>query len=98
IRIQGKPEADIFILAVKPQQMSEALSSLIPHPSSLFISIAAGVTTTRLERELGGHARVVRVMPNTPALVGAGPAALATGNFATDDDLATAEAIIGPVW
>ena len=92
-------EADIVLLAVKPQQMSAVLSSLLPHPSSLplFISIAAGVTTGRIERELGGNARVVRVMPNTPALVGAGAAALCRGAHATNDDLATAEAILGAV-
>ena len=91
------PPADVFVLAVKPQQMSAVLSSLIPHPSSLIISIAAGVTTARIERELGGNLHIVRVMPNTPALVGAGAAALAKGTFATDDDLATAEAILRAV-
>jgi pyrroline-5-carboxylate reductase len=63
----------------------------------LIISIAAGVTTSRIERELGGIARVVRVMPNIPALVGAGAAALAKGSLATDEDVATAEAILGAV-
>src|SRR5947199_403610 len=54
-------------------------------------------TIAFIERELGGNLRVVRVMPNTPALVGAGAAALAKGTFATDDDLATAEAILRAV-
>ncbi len=89
------PEADILVLAVKPQQMSEALRSL-PN-RSLIISIAAGVTTARIEQELGAKARVVRVMPNTPALVGAGAAALCKGAHATEEDLATAEAILGAV-
>jgi pyrroline-5-carboxylate reductase len=93
----GQPEADIIILAVKPQQMSSVLSSLIPHRSSLFISIAAGITTSRIETELGGSPRVVRAMPNTPALVGAGAAALCKGKHATDDDLAIAEEILGAV-
>src|SRR5258706_4095455 len=92
-------DADIVLLAVKPQQFSEALASLIPHPSSfpLIITIAAGVTTARIERELGGAPRVVRVMPNTPSLVSAGAAALCKGTHATDDDLATAETILGAV-
>jgi pyrroline-5-carboxylate reductase len=63
----------------------------------LVVSIAAGVTTGRIERELGGKVRVVRVMPNTPSLVGAGAAALAKGTHATDDDLAAAESIFGAV-
>ena len=92
-------EADVVLLAVKPQQMSVVLGALKvavgKHP--LFISIAAGVTTGRIESELGGRARVVRVMPNTPALVGAGAAALAKGAHATDDDLTTAEVILGAV-
>lgn len=93
----GPPEADIIVLAVKPQQMSAALSSFVLRPSSLLISIAAGVTTARIERELGGQPRVVRVMPNTPALVGAGAAALCKGRYATDADLATAESVLGAV-
>jgi pyrroline-5-carboxylate reductase len=91
--------ADIVLLAVKPQQMGEVLAGFksVLSNSKLIISIAAGVTTARIERELGGKARVVRVMPNTPALVGAGAAALAKGRYATDEDLATAEAILGAV-
>ena len=91
--------ADIIVVAVKPQQMNEALASVksVAVKSKLFISIAAGVTTARIERELGGQPHVVRVMPNTPALVGAGAAALAKGAHATDEDLTTAEAILGAV-
>lgn len=91
----GKPEADIIILAVKPQQMSDALAQVAGE--HLLISIAAGITTSRIEKEMGGKPRVVRVMPNTPALVGAGAAALCKGRYATDDDLATAETILGAV-
>ena len=91
--------AEIVLLAVKPQQMNEALAALksVVIKSKLLISIAAGVTTARIERELSGIVRVVRVMPNTPALVGAGVAALAKGANATEEDLATAEAILGAV-
>jgi pyrroline-5-carboxylate reductase len=79
--------------------MSAVLSPLKSAATArkLYISIAAGVTTARIESELGGKARVVRVMPNTPALVGAGAAALAKGAHATGDDLATAELILGAV-
>lgn len=90
--------ADIVVLAVKPQQMAEALVSLrgiAPH--ALFVSIAAGVPTARIERELGGTPRVVRVMPNTPALVGAGVSALSAGAFAGKDDLARADKLLRAV-
>jgi pyrroline-5-carboxylate reductase len=90
-------DATIVVLAIKPQQMSEALSTFRAPPAALFISIAAGVTTSRIERELGGRVRVIRVMPNTPALVGAGAAALAKGAHATEDDLVAAEEILGAV-
>jgi pyrroline-5-carboxylate reductase len=91
--------ADIVVLAVKPQHINEALASIKPAitDQKLLISIAAGIPTTRIERQLGGTPRLVRVMPNTPALVGAGAAALCKGTHATDDDLATAEAILGAV-
>lgn len=91
--------AEIILLAVKPQQMTEVLGNLKSQITThkLLISIAAGVTTARIERELGGTPRVVRVMPNTPALVGAGAAGLCRGRHATDSDLATAETILQAV-
>lgn len=91
--------ADVIVLAVKPQQMGEVLAGFksVVTGAKLIVSIAAGVTTARIERGLGGRTRVVRVMPNTPALVGAGAAALAKGAYATDDDLTTAETILGAV-
>jgi len=91
--------ADIIFLAVKPQQMSEVLEGFKSKVSNskLVISIAAGVPTKRIESELGGNPRVVRVMPNTPAIVGAGMAALCKGEHATAEDLATAEEILGAV-
>lgn len=92
-------EADLVILAVKPQQMSSVLSGLLDAitGNKLVISIAAGVPTDRIERELGGQARVIRVMPNTPSLVGAGAAGLARGRHATTEDLQLAEAIVKAV-
>jgi pyrroline-5-carboxylate reductase len=61
------------------------------------LSIAAGVPIARLESALGRDVAVVRAMPNTPALVGAGAAAIAPGSTANDDDLAWAERILGAV-
>lgn len=95
----GRPDADVIILAVKPQQIPEAVGDLKSQyrNRSLLISIAAGITTGRLEREIGGEPRVVRAMPNTPALVGAGAAAICRGAHATEADLTTAEGILGAV-
>lgn len=79
--------SDTVILAVKPQVYRGALTG-IPAAGKLFISIMAGVKSTDLEALLGAGARVVRVMPNTPALVLAGASALSRGALANDEDLA----------
>ncbi len=64
---------DILILAVKPQQMKEAVAPLLGKlNNTLVISIAAGLDIATLARWLGGHRQIVRCMPNTPALIGAG--------------------------
>jgi pyrroline-5-carboxylate reductase len=80
--------ADVVILAVKPQTMSAALES-IRDPvgrKSLVVSIAAGITVARLEGALPQGQRVVRVMPNTPCLIGLGASGYALGTQATEDD------------
>lgn len=65
--------ADVLVLAVKPQQLAGILRALPrPAPAQLVLSIAAGVRAGDIARWLGGHHAVVRAMPNTPALVGAG--------------------------
>jgi pyrroline-5-carboxylate reductase len=65
--------ADIVVLAVKPQQLRAALCCMpAPRPEQLIVSIAAGVRASDISRWLHGHPTVVRAMPNTPALVGAG--------------------------
>jgi pyrroline-5-carboxylate reductase len=71
---EAASQADILVLAVKPQRMQAVLEGLAGHekPDVTLISIAAGVSTAALRGWLGGHAACVRVMPNTPALVGAG--------------------------
>ena len=90
-------QADIIVLAVKPQQMSAVLATIKPGAATLIISIAAGITTARIERELATSARVIRVMPNTPALVGAGAAALSAGRLALPEDLLAAETLLQAV-
>jgi pyrroline-5-carboxylate reductase len=85
--------AGIVLLSVKPYQMEQVLreiwASLPENP--LIISIAAGISTHFIQRALGGKPRrIIRAMPNTPMLVGAGMVAIAPGSGASDDDLATA--------
>jgi len=91
--------AAVVILAVKPQIMGEVLREITDslRGDELFISIAAGIPLGFLEENLGGEARVIRVMPNTPALIGAGAAALAPGSYATEQDLALAGEIFDSV-
>jgi pyrroline-5-carboxylate reductase len=64
---------EVLVLAVKPQQMREAVAPLVGQlANQLVISIAAGLRVADIARWLGGHERIVRTMPNTPALIGAG--------------------------
>ena len=91
--------ADLVILAVKPQSMSEVLKGLSPSmdKGKLIVSIAAGITIDFIQSHLKKGMRIVRVMPNTPALIGEGAAALAAGGSATAEDLQTARAIFDAV-
>lgn len=93
------PEARTVVLCVKPQMLAEVIAQIAPFltESHLLISILAGITTALLEKRLGKKIPVVRVMPNTPALVGAGMAALCPGRYAREEDLEKAEKIIGAV-
>jgi pyrroline-5-carboxylate reductase len=82
------PFAPVLFVAVKPDQVEEVLADVKSEVTSehLVISIAAGVTLARLESALQPGARVIRVMPNTPALVGASATAFALGRFAGVQD------------
>jgi pyrroline-5-carboxylate reductase len=81
--------SDTVILAVKPQMYGQALEGVAPFSSGkLFISIMAGVKISAIEAILGLGSHVVRVMPNTPALVLAGATAIARGPNASDSELA----------
>jgi pyrroline-5-carboxylate reductase len=85
------------VIAVKPADVEEACALLAAAGVPRVLSIAAGVPLASLERWLGPETAVVRAMPNTPALVGAGAAAIAAGQRAGDDDLSWAEGILGAV-
>jgi pyrroline-5-carboxylate reductase len=84
-------DSDVVILATKPQDMDGALKALATETSGdvLFVSIAAGLSISYYEKHLGESERIVRVMPNTPALVSAGAAGYALNEACTpgDEDL-----------
>ncbi|MCD4822999.1 MAG: pyrroline-5-carboxylate reductase [Phycisphaerae bacterium] len=77
------------MLAVKPHLIGEVLEEIASavQPEATIISIAAGITAAFMDGCLGGRGHIVRVMPNTPMLVGAGASAVAAGPRATDDDV-----------
>jgi pyrroline-5-carboxylate reductase len=91
--------ASVLILATKPDQVAAALAEISGAftKKHLLISIAAGVTISKLENALPAGARVIRVMPNTPALVGEGASAFALGNFATEADGELAKKLLSAV-
>lgn len=97
--LKAAKAADIVILAVKPQSMAEVLTSLarVIDKKKLVISIAAGIPIGLIEGYLKKGARIIRVMPNTPALIGEGAAALAAGEGALEGDLDVARYIFDSV-
>lgn len=97
--IAAAREAEVVVLSVKPQAMDKLLVQVAPELDhrKLVISVAAGVPIAALERRLGAGARIIRTMPNTPSLVGAGACALARGEHASDEDLNIATRIFQAV-
>ena len=93
--------ADAVVLAVKPQVLGQVCGELLPLlDGELIVSIAAGVRIKTLMRWLGGHSRIVRTMPNTPALIGQGvtgvyaPAGLAATDLATATELMQSTGVV----
>jgi pyrroline-5-carboxylate reductase len=88
--------SSIVVLAVKPQQMREACAALAPHVAAVpvVLSIAAGSRSADISRWLGGYARIVRAMPDTPSLVGAGIAGLWSSPSVDASGRASATAIL----
>jgi pyrroline-5-carboxylate reductase len=98
LHVRDAPLAGVdAIVAVKPDGVDALCRDLGPLDVRRVLSIAAGVTLARLEQALGTDAAVVRAMPNTPALVGRGAAAIALGTHAGPADQAWAEAILSSV-
>jgi pyrroline-5-carboxylate reductase len=91
--------SDVLVLAVKPQSMNQVLAELRPVLTAdhLVVSIAAGITIATISQGLGSQVRVVRVMPNTPALVGEGASAFALGAEARPEDEVIVQAFLGSV-
>lgn len=91
--------AGVVVLSVKPQILDRVLREIGDQiqPGALVVSIAAGVDTETIERMVADSVHVVRAMPNTPALVGAGATAISAGKHAGAEDLATAKAIFEAV-
>lgn len=89
-------QADVVVWAVKPQQFEEATCPVAPHTGkALHLSVAAGIPASALTRWLGTE-RLVRAMPNTPALVGQGMTGLFAGAGASADDRAVIDALLAP--
>lgn len=90
-------QSEAVLLCVKPQGFLEMLEELGDTSERLLISIAAGIRIEAIESATAGRHRVIRVMPNTPALAGAGASAFSLGASATEKDAALAEALLGAV-
>ena len=95
--VEAPIPADGAVLVVKPGDVAEAARAVADAGAKRILSVAAGVTTRAIEEAAGRTLPVVRAMPNTPALVRAGAAAISPGSSAAEDDLAWAEEILGAV-
>jgi pyrroline-5-carboxylate reductase len=91
--------SDVLVLAVKPQSMAKLLAEVRPVVTErhLIVSIAAGITLKQITEGLGPNRRIIRVMPNTPCLIGASASAFAQGENATADDAALVERLLSAV-
>jgi pyrroline-5-carboxylate reductase len=97
--LDAAAKADTVALVVKPQDMGEVLAEIAPvlRPGQLLVSLAAGITTGFIESRVPEGVAVVRVMPNTPALVDEGMAAVSPGSHCSEAQLAEAEALMASV-
>ncbi|MFD7653009.1 pyrroline-5-carboxylate reductase [Actinosynnema sp. NPDC059797] len=91
--------ADVLVVAVKPQDIEPLLDELNPvlKPGTLVVSLCAGLPTSLFERRLPDSTPVVRVMPNTPMLVGQAMSAISAGRYASDEHLALVEELLSTV-
>ncbi len=89
--------SEVILLCVKPNDVASALQASSQWSEKLLLSVAAGVTIQTLTENTQGAARVIRVMPNTPALIGEGASAFCCGESAGADDGQVAQALLGSV-
>jgi len=96
---EAAEKADTIALVVKPQDMGDVLDEIadVLRPGQLLVSLAAGITTAFIEAHVPEGVAVVRVMPNTPALVDEGMAAISPGSHCSEEHLAEAEALMASV-
>ena len=94
---EAATKADTVALVVKPQDMADVLDEITGHlrPGQLVVSLAAGITTAFIESRVPEGVAVVRVMPNTPALVDEGMAAISPGSHCDEAHLSEAESLMG---
>ncbi len=98
ISISEEPLSELdSLVAVKPDKVPEVLEILSKLNPTRVLSIAAGVKVSSMEKIMGEKVRVLRAMPNTPALIGKGSAGVAAGSSATDEDLVWAVEILSAV-
>ncbi len=97
--VEAARKADTVALVVKPQDMGDVLDEIAGElrPGQLLVSLAAGITTAFIEARVPEGVAVVRVMPNTPALVDEGMAAISPGSHCDEHHLAEAESLMGSV-
>jgi pyrroline-5-carboxylate reductase len=94
--VDAAHRAETVVLVVKPQDMDDVLKEIAAHvrPGQLVVSLAAGITTSFIEARLPAGVAVVRVMPNTPALVDEGMAAISRGSHCDESHLLEAESLM----
>ena len=98
VSISEEPLSELdSLIAVKPDKVPEVLGVLSKLNPDRVLSIAAGVRVSSMEKILGENVRVLRAMPNTPALIGKGSSGVAAGSTATDEDLIWAVEILSAV-
>jgi len=96
---EAAKSADTLVITVKPQDMTALLDEIAPHVPAdrLVVSVAAGITTSKIERRLGAEVPVVRVMSNTPVLVDEAMSVISAGAYAGEEHLRRAEELLRPV-
>ncbi len=89
--------SDVIFMALKPQYILECVNNIkekISGTGKILVSVAAGVTTEQIENTTGGSISVIRIMPNTPALIGEGVFGVAKGRYATEEQVDTIKSLL----